>query len=72
MANQTIYMISCGSELFARSIMNKVQDTVLSGKFSSDTCKHLIDAISNVSGDSKTAMALFDTIEELYTKESST
>lgn len=57
-ANQTIYMISCGSELFAKSIMNKVQENVLSGKFSTETCRHLIEAVGNVSGDSKTAQAL--------------
>jgi len=66
-ANQTIYLISCGSELFAKSIMSKVQGTVLSGKFSSDTCRHLIEAIGNVSGDSNTAMCLFERIEQLYT-----
>lgn len=68
MANQTIYLISCGSELFAKSIMSKVQDTVFSGKFSSDTCRHLIEAIGNVSGDSKTAMSLFETVVQLYTQ----
>ena len=48
--------------------MNKVQEIVLSGKYSTDTCKHVIDSISNVSGDSHTALALFHTIEELYCK----
>ena len=69
-ANQTILMISKGSELFAKSIMNKVQETVLSGKFSTDTCKHLINAIGNVAGDSETALILFQTIEELYQRQS--
>jgi hypothetical protein len=57
-ANQTIFMISKGSELFAKSIMSKVQENVLSGKFSTDTSKHLILAIGNVSADSKTAIEL--------------
>ena len=48
--------------------MNKIQDNVLSGNFSTDTCKHLIEAIGNVSGDSNTASFFFQTIEELYSK----
>ena len=40
---------------------------MLSGKFSVETCTHLIRAISNVSGDSNTAITLFKTIHSLYT-----
>lgn len=51
--------------------MNKVQETVLSGKYSTDTCQHVIEAIGNVSADSSTARTLFKTIVELYEKVSS-
>jgi hypothetical protein len=61
-------MISKGSELFAKSIMSKVQENVLSGKFSIETCKHLILAVGNVSADSKTAVDVFQTISDLYCK----
>jgi chromosomal replication initiation ATPase DnaA len=49
--------------------MKKISETVLSGKYSTDTCIHLIDAIGNVSSDAKTAMEFFETIDELYTKQ---
>jgi hypothetical protein len=61
-------MISRGSELFAKSIMNKVQEILLSGKYSLDTCLHVIEAIGNVSGDSNSAKEVFKTIEELFDK----
>lgn len=61
-------MISKGSELFAKSIMSKVQENVLSGKFSTETCKHLILAVGNVATDSLTANEVFHAIEELYGK----
>ena len=61
-------MISRGSELFAKNIMNKVQEIVLSGRYSLDTCLHVIEAIGNVAGDSLTAREVFHTIEELYVK----
>lgn len=48
--------------------MNKVQEIVLSGKYSLDTCLHVIEAIGNVAGDSLTARQVFHTIEELYVK----
>lgn len=41
---------------------------MLSGKFSSETCRHLILAIGNVAGDSVTANELFHAVEELYGK----
>ena len=40
----------------------------MSGKFSVDTCSHLIHAIANVSGDAPTAFAFIETIEQLYDK----
>lgn len=61
-------MISRGSELFAKNIMNKVQEIVLSGRYSLDTCLHVIEAIGNVAGDSNTAREVFHSIEELYVK----
>ena len=54
-ANETITLISKGSEIFAKSILNKVEETVLSGNYSKETCSHLIDATANVSADSNTA-----------------
>ncbi|CDW81759.1 UNKNOWN [Stylonychia lemnae] len=67
-ANQTITMISEGSELFAQSIMNKVEETVLSGNFSRDTCSHFIMAISNISGDAQNAIKFVEIIKTLYEK----
>lgn len=59
-------MISAGSEIFAKSILSKVEETIMSGKFSKDTCEHLISAAANVSGDSSTAVLVFKTITGLY------
>lgn len=46
--------------------MTKVEESILSGKFSTDTCKHLIEAISNVSGEANTVIVFIETIIKLY------
>ena len=59
-------MISRGSEIFAKSIMNKVEENILSGNFSKETCSHFIMAISNISGEANNAITFFEIIERLY------
>jgi hypothetical protein len=46
--------------------MSKVEECILSEKYSIDTCVHLIKAISNVSGEANTVMIFFKTITEIY------
>jgi hypothetical protein len=65
-ANETIARISSGSEMFAKSIMSKVEESVVSGGFGIDTCTHLIKAIANVSGEATTAMIFSSTIRRVY------
>jgi hypothetical protein len=46
--------------------MNKVEESILSKKFSNDTCIHLIEAISNVAGEANTVLLFYETITKLY------
>jgi hypothetical protein len=48
--------------------MNKVEESINSEKFSNDTCRHLIEAISNVSGEANTVILFYETIVRLYDK----
>lgn len=64
-ANATIQQIASNSEGFAKSIMNKIEEAIISGKYGADTCQNFIQAISNVPGDSNCAMVFFDTIQKV-------
>lgn len=49
--------------------MDKISENVLSGRYSRDTCEHMIRAIAGVRGESSTAFRLFHIVtEELYPK----
>ena len=61
-ANQTIQKIAANSETFAKSIMTKVEQSILSGNYDTPTCQSLIGVISNVPGDSNSALLFIDII----------
>ena len=65
MANDTIGKVASSSDVFAKSIMSKVEECVLSGHYSADTCTNLINVISNVSADATTAFTFLATVEKL-------
>jgi len=61
-ANDTISKIAASSEGFAKSIMIKVEEAILSGNYDTATCQNLIQVISNVPGDSNCGLLFFETI----------
>ena len=46
--------------------MNQIKVRVLSGYFEEKTCSNLVTAMSNVPGDSISALAFFDTLTSIY------
>ena len=46
--------------------MNQIKVRVVSGYFEEKTCANLITAMSNVPGDSISALAFFDTLTSIY------
>ena len=52
--------------MFAKSIMNQIKVRVVSGYFEPKTCANLITAMSNVPGDSISALAFFETLTSIY------
>lgn len=64
-ANTTVQQIAANSEAFAKSIMVKVEEAVLSGNYDVSTCQNLVKVISNVPGDSNCALLFFDAIVKI-------
>jgi hypothetical protein len=64
-ANATIHKIAASSESFAKSIMVKVEQAILSQNYDTLTCKNLIKVISNVPGDSNCALLFLETIQKV-------
>jgi len=46
--------------------MNKIDEAILSGQYSSETCQNFISVISNVPGDSTCALLFFSTIQNVF------
>ena len=68
MANQTLSKLSKGSEVFAQSILTKVEEVVGGGQFSLETSSCFIRAIPFVSTHSENARYILKTVKSLFDK----
>ena len=67
-ANETIQQIAASSEGFAKSIMGKIEEALVSGKYSAETCLNFIKAIACVPSESTCATLFITTIQKVVEK----